>query len=188
MQEAVSNEAGSSVPLLGDFACGLRAIRGGGPPTRRELVANDLYILDLFPAPNLYFGDTCRTFAVTGPTDHQYRAWEIVSAAVEMAEKEIKAGVLAREIYAKVKAHFDSFDEYKNSFWHHAGHGIGHAGHEKPRLIPGSDDLIEAGDVIALEPGVYSSNLNGGIRLEDNYVVREHGLENLFPYPRELWL
>ena len=60
----------------------------------------------------------------------------------------------------------------ENSFWHHAGHGIGHHGHEAPRIIPGSDDVFEVGDVITLEPGIYTEALHGGIRLEDNYVVR----------------
>ena len=68
----------------------------------------------------------------------------------------------------------------RSTFWHHAGHGIGYRGHEAPRLIPGSDDVFEVGDVFTLEPGVYSTALQGGIRIEDNYVVREHGLENLF--------
>ena len=74
----------------------------------------------------------------------------------------------------------------EKSFWHHAGHGIGHNGHEAPRIIPGTNDIFEVGDVFTLEPGVYSTALQGGIRLEDNYVVREAGLENLFDYP--LWL
>ncbi len=47
--------------------------------------------------------------------------------------------------------------------------------------------MFEVGDVITLEPGVYAEALQGGIRLEDNYVVREHGLENLFAYPMELY-
>ena len=74
----------------------------------------------------------------------------------------------------------------ENSFWHHLGHGIGHRGHEAPRIIPGTDDIFEEGDVITLEPGVYAQSLQGGIRIEDNYVVRAHGLENLFAYPHDL--
>jgi Xaa-Pro aminopeptidase len=187
MQWMVSNRAGTSVPLVGDFACGTRAIKGGGPPTRREIGAGDLYILDLFPAPHLYFGDTCRTFAVIEPTDAQYRAWQTVVTAVEIVELEIKPGVHASEIYSTVQNLLNESELCKGSFWHHAGHGIGHNAHERPRLIPGSEDLIEVGDVIALEPALYSVEIGGGIRLEDNYVVRENEVENLFTYPRELW-
>ena len=180
MNAAITEEAGTVVPFPGDFACGERCIKGGGPPTTRRIQAGDLYILDIFPAPAYYAGDTCRAFAAGEPTDLQYRAWERVGTAVELAESLIRPGVRAREVYAAVKEQLDE------SFWHHAGHGIGFRGHEAPRIIPGSDDVFEAGDVVAVEPGIYSAALNGGIRLEDNYVVREDGLENLFNYPRGL--
>jgi Xaa-Pro aminopeptidase len=180
MQSAVTQKAGTFVQLHGDFATGERAIRGGGPPTSRIIGPNDLYILDLFPAPHLYFGDTCRTFAAATPTDAQFEAWETVCEAMAAGEKAIKPGVKARDVYHEIKALLDS------SFWHHAGHGIGHNGHEDPRIIPGSDDIFEIGDVITLEPGIYSKELHGGIRIEDNYIVHETGLENLFLYPKLL--
>ena len=180
MHAAITQAAGTAVPFPGDFACGERCVRGGGPPTPRKIEPGDLYILDLFPAPAYYAGDTCRTFAAGEPSDLQHRAWERVCAAVRMAEDLIRPGVRARDVYAEVKACLDE------SFWHHAGHGIGFRGHEAPRIIPGSDDVFETGDVIAVEPGIYSPALRGGIRLEDDYVVREQGLENLFHYPRSL--
>jgi Xaa-Pro aminopeptidase len=180
MYSAATQAAGTAVPFPGDFACGERCIRGGGPPTGRRIETGDLYILDIFPAPAYYAGDTCRTFAVGEPTDLQKRAWERVCAAVHLAESLVRPGVLARDVYTAVSEQLDE------SFWHHLGHGIGFRGHEAPRIIPGSDHRFEAGDVIALEPGMYSTALHGGIRLEDNYVVREDGLENLFDYPREL--
>jgi Xaa-Pro dipeptidase len=180
MQAAVTQKAGTFVQLHGDFATGERAIRGGGPPTSRIIGPNDLYILDLFPAPHLYFGDTCRTFAAGTPTDAQFKAWETVCEAMAVGEKAIKPGVKARDVYSEIKAVLGT------SFWHHAGHGIGHNGHEAPRIIPGSDDIFEIDDVIALEPGMYSKELHGGIRIEDNYIVHETGLENLFLYPKAL--
>ncbi len=187
MYSAIVRDAGSSIVFAGDFACGARGIREGGPPTRREILPGDLYILDIFPAPALYFGDTCRTFSVGAPSDRQFRAWEIVRDAVPLGESLVRPGVRARDVYAAVKDFLDGFPLTEGSFWHHAGHGIGHHGHEAPRIIPGTDDVFEVGDVITLEPGVYAEALQGGIRLEDNYVVREHGLENLFAYPMELY-
>jgi Xaa-Pro dipeptidase len=183
MYAAVTKEAGAPVLFPGDFACGERCIRGGGPPTGRVIQQGDLYILDLFPAPALYAGDVCRTFAVGEPTEIQRRAWELVREATIIGEKAIRPGVRARDVYARVKEFLDAQEPTEKSFWHHAGHGIGHNSHEAPRIIPGTDDLFEVGDVITLEPGVYSRALQGGIRLEDNYVVREGGLDNLFDFP-----
>ncbi|MCC7498237.1 MAG: aminopeptidase P family protein [Bryobacterales bacterium] len=185
MHSALTLAAGTTVAFPGDFACGPRCIRGGGAPTRRVLEAGDLYILDIFPAPHLYFSDTCRTFAVTSPTGAQLKAWETVMAARKLGESLVKPGVMARDVYRQVKEFLDSEDP-EQSFWHHVGHGIGHHGHEAPRIIPGSEDMFEPGDVITLEPGLYGEALQGGIRLEDNYVVGEHGLENLFDFPMEL--
>ena len=62
MNAAIVREAGTVVPFAGDFACGERSIAGGGPPTRRQLQQHDLYPLDLFPAPALYFGTLAAPF------------------------------------------------------------------------------------------------------------------------------
>jgi len=187
MYTAVVKEAGTIITFAGDFACGERGISAGGPPTRREILPGDLYILDIFPAVRLYSADTCRTFAVTEPTDRQQKAWEAVMQAVHLAERMVKPGVRARDVYEEVKEFLDSQEVTHKSFWHHAGHGLGFRGHEAPRIIPGSEDVFEEGDVFSLEPGVYTKELQGGIRLEDNYVVRSQGIEDLFNFPWGLW-
>jgi Xaa-Pro dipeptidase len=186
MYAALCREAGTAVSFPGDFATGERCVRGGGPPTPRRIQAGDLYILDLFPETAIYAGDTCRTFAAGSPTDLQYKAWERVHTALKTAEAKVKPGLLARALYFEIKAFLDEPAWGEQSFWHHLGHGIGHHGHEAPRLIPGSDDIFEVGDVFTLEPGLYSMAMQGGVRLEDNYVVREDGVENLFAFPLEL--
>ncbi len=186
MYAAVTRAAGTTFPFRGDFACGVRGIKEGGPPTARKLLAGDLYILDIFPAPALYFGDTCRTFAVTGASGVQTRAWELVRAAIRLAEGMVRPGVRAADVHVAVKQLLDSHEWTESSFWHHTGHGIGHRGHEAPRIIAESEDVFEEGDVITLEPGVYTEALQGGVRLEDNYVVHAGGLKNLFQYPMDL--
>lgn len=186
MHEAMVQEAGMPVDLKGDFACGQRSVGGGGIPTRRRLEPGDLYPLDLFPATALYTGDTCRTFCVGTPTDEQLRAFETVRYAIRLAEQMIRPGVAAREVYAAVKHYLDERPFTEKSFFHHVGHGIGYQGHEAPRIIPGSDDVFAVGDVFTIEPGIYVPALGGGIRLEDNYVLQEDRLENLFDFPMEL--
>ena len=61
---------------------------------------------------------------------------------------------------------------------HHAGHGIGLEHPEPPILVPESRDVLLAGDVVTLEPGVYLQGV-GGIRIENNYLVTDNGCERL---------
>jgi Xaa-Pro dipeptidase len=183
MVAAVTKAAGTTITFAGDFACGERGIKGGGAPTSRRIQTGDLYILDIFPAVDLYYADTCRTFAVGEPTELQQQAWQLVMDAVRLAESLVKPGVSARSVYLRVKEFLDSQPVSEQSFWHHAGHGLGHRGHEAPRLISGSEDVFEEGDVFTLEPGIYTKALQGGIRLEDNYVLRAAGPEDLFNFP-----
>jgi Xaa-Pro aminopeptidase len=186
IEEAMVKQAGTSVALRGDFACGLRGIGGGGPPTTRRVEAGDLYIFDLFPSVDGYNCDLCRTFAVSEPTALQQEAWAHVMEAHRIAQRLIRPGVEARVVYEEVRAHLERCAPARGSFNHHAGHGVGLDAWEDPWLIPGSDHIIEEGDVIAVEPGLYSEAMQGGIRLEHNYLVSRDGAAALDSFPLEL--
>lgn len=175
--------AGYNLKFEADFACGTRAIKGGGTPLRCEVLPDDLYILDIYPSYQGYHGDLCRTFAASEPTEAQLKAWEIAHNALKLAEDIIRPGVVARDVWKQLRDYIDSFEFVRGSFWHHAGHGIGLDPQEPPWIIPGSDHIFEVGDVIAVEPGCYSESLRGGVRLECDYVVRADGLENLSHFP-----
>ena len=184
--EAIVNRAATSVEIRGDFACGTRAIGGGGPPTGRKLELDDLYIFDLFPTWHGYMCDLCRTFAVSRPTQLQQDAWAHVMEAHTIAQRILRPGVPAREVYEAIRAHLDRFEPARGSFSHHAGHGLGMDGWEFPWLTPGSDQTIRRGEVIACEPALYSVEMKGGIRLEHNYLVGEDGVTPLDCFPMDL--
>jgi Xaa-Pro aminopeptidase len=170
-----------SAPAGNDYACAAR----GGPPRDRRCQDGELYILDLGPAYRGYFADNCRTIAVNGqPTDVQHRTWEAIAAVFPVIERTVKPGVSCKAVFEQVQRQLDEF--LPGSFNHHLGHGVGLFPHEAPHLNPRWDDTFETGDVIAVEPGLYSPELRAGIRLENNYRVTENGVELLTDFPLEL--
>lgn len=184
--DALVTHAQTSVDLRGDFACGTRAIRGGGPPTARRVAPGDLYILDIFPFYNGYHCDLTRTFAVGRPSTIQLEAWEMARQAHDVAAKVIRPGAVGREVYHALRAHLEKFQPCAGSFWHHAGHGFGMNGWEFPWLTPGSDHAVQEGETLAVEPGLYGECLQGGIRLEHDYLVGKDGVTTLDEFPLEL--
>jgi Xaa-Pro dipeptidase len=177
--------AQSPVQPAGDFACGLRGPEGGGP-TERRVQDGDLFIIDAFPRFGGYHADLCRTFAVAPPSQLQREAWAVVAGALELAEHLIRPGAQTARIYEAIRSHLNQFAPAVDSFRHHAGHGIGLDPQELPWLIPGSDEVLCEGDVVAVEPGLYSPALQGGLRLEQNYLVTGSGCELLSGFPLEI--
>jgi Xaa-Pro aminopeptidase len=161
-----------------DYACNAR----GGPPRDRQAQDGELYILDLGPAFRGYFADNCRTLAVNRrPTDQQQQAWEKIAAVFPLVENTVKPGLSCQALYHQVKQLMD--DYLPGVFNHHLGHGIGLYPHEAPHLNPNWDDVFEVGDVFAVEPGLYAPPLAAGIRLENDYLVTETGVELLSDFP-----
>ena len=77
-----------------------------------------------------------------------------------------------------------TLEGYGEAFAHSLGHGVGLAVHEAPRLSFRSveDEVLEAGNVVTLEPGVYVPGV-GGVRLEDMVLILESGCEVLTHSP-----
>jgi Xaa-Pro dipeptidase len=165
-----------------DYRCG----EPGGPPrNNRPAESGELYILDLGPAYRGYFADNCRAIAVNGkPTDEQQTAWTYIMKVFEHVEKTVKPGKNCKELFNEVQAILDQAPVGK--FDHHLGHGIGLFPHETPHLNPNWNDVFEVGDVFTCEPGLYDPVLRAGMRLENDYLVTESGVENLSPFPMEL--
>jgi Xaa-Pro aminopeptidase len=69
-------------------------------------------------------------------------------------------------------------------FVHSTGHGIGLEIHENPRIARDQETVLETGNVVTLEPGVYVEGV-GGIRIEDDALVTSRGAEILTTTPRE---
>ena len=123
--------------------------------------------------------------ASTGGLPERLRqAYEVCLAAQKRACANIKAGMTGvdADLLAREPIEDSGFGE---NFGHGLGHGVGLAVHEAPRLSTESTDTLEVGHVVTIEPGIYLEGL-GGVRIEDLAVVREHGVDLLTSFPKEL--
>lgn len=162
--------------------------------TDGPLRANAPIILDIFPKSKKkrYFADMTRT-VLKGEASEKLRAmYETVFAAQEKALGMVKPGVPASEIHNAVCNLFEArgYHTYrsgsKSGFTHSTGHGVGLDIHELPG-VGENGALLEAGNVITIEPGLYYPGI-GGIRLEDMVLVTEKGCENLTRLEKEFVL
>jgi len=169
--------------LLGnDFACG---VAGGSPRKDRVAQAGEIYILDLGPQYRGYYADNCRATAVDRkPTDVQMKAWQAIVDALSLVEKLAKPGVKCHDLFNAVDEHLKQ--RLGTGMPHHLGHGVGLSPHEYPHLNLKWDDTLLEGEVFTAEPAVYSKELRGGIRLENQYLVTKTGVKNLVNVPLEL--
>jgi Xaa-Pro aminopeptidase len=174
-----AGEALTPMHLGNDYACGA----GGGPPRpNRAAKAGEIYILDLGPAYRGYFSDNCRAFAVDGkPTDAQMKAWHAITGVFPIIERLAKPGVRCRDLFEAGKQHL--FEQTGKTLGHHLGHGVGLQPHEFPHINPKWDDVLIEGEIFTIEPGLYGPEINGGIRIENQYLVTANGVENLTPFP-----
>jgi Xaa-Pro aminopeptidase len=108
--------------------------------------------------------------------------YKIVKEAQEMAFKIIKPGLKAEDLYNAVKENLGKEAKY---FIHAAGHGIGLESHEKPHLKKSSKEILKAGEILSIEPGIYYPG-KYGIRIEDCGLITKKGFKILSKSPRDL--
>jgi Xaa-Pro aminopeptidase len=161
-------------------------------------VANDdVLVCDFFPRhiESGCFSDMTRTFAV-GAVDPEIADWHAqCSEALELAVSLTRPGMDGKDLHAAVSGFFAERGHPTNltkpvgavlrdGFFHSTGHGVGLDVHESP-YIGRSGHVFVAGDVIALEPGLYRYGW-GGVRIEDLVHVTDDGCDVLTDFPYDL--
>ncbi len=170
------------------------AIVGGGPngalphgePGEREIGKGELVVFDMGAQLDGYCSDGTRTFATGDPGAAAREIYEVVHQAQLAALGAIEAGANGEAVDAVAREAIDAAGHGKR-FGHGLGHGVGLEVHEGPRLSPRSDDVLAAGEVVTVEPGIYLPG-EFGVRIEDLVVVTEDGHRNLSSLPKELRL
>jgi Xaa-Pro aminopeptidase len=169
---ALEHAAGGRIPVLADFVTGERTGEVGGLPGERAVLEGDLLLVDLVPRVGGYWADSCATVACGEATATARRAYERSRAALERALELVRPHASAAEIDEAARSEVGG-----EGYPHHTGHGIGTSFHEEPRIVPGTDRMLEPGMVVALEPGAYEDGV--GVRLELVVVVTADGYEVL---------
>lgn len=154
-----------------------------GTPGERKIQKGDLILFDLGVEYEGYCSDITRTVAFGNVSDAQKEIYHLVRTANENAIEAVKPGVRAMDI-DKTARDVITDGGYGEDFSHRLGHGLGISVHEFPSMTGTNDLQLKAGMVFTIEPGIY--NNIAGVRIEDDVVVTETGVEVLTKYTKEL--
>jgi Xaa-Pro aminopeptidase len=158
---------------------------------------DDVVMLDLFPKDrsSACFADMTRTFAVGSVSDEIHELHRLVREALALCTRAIRPGLTGKELHTMVCEFFEEHgyptqlskpdgEVLRDGYYHATGHGVGLSVHEQPGIGRIGEALV-AGDVLAIEPGLYRHGL-GGVRLEDLVLVTADGCEVLTDFPYDL--
>jgi Xaa-Pro aminopeptidase len=182
--EARMRELGAepSFPVI--VAAGPNGALPHAEPGEREIGRSELVVFDMGAKLDGYCSDGTRTFATGEPDERAREVYELVREAQEAALGAVRAGARGEEVDS-VARELIAAAGHGERFGHGVGHGVGLEVHEEPRVSQRSEDVLEVGEVVTIEPGVY---LPGqlGVRIEDLVVVTADGYRNLSGLPKDL--
>lgn len=177
LKAGLEHQVGGRLPVLADLVGGSRTAEIGGLPGEYRFQAGDPLIADIVPRLDGYWGDNAATHFVGEPSPEHRKVYEVVRETLEKGLEAVRPGLKARDLDALLRQHIEGkgYPVYP----HHSGHGLGVTYHEEPRIVPYNDLPLQAGMVLALEPGVYLPDQGLGVRLEDVVLVTQDGCEVL---------
>lgn len=164
------------------IASGIHTAHAHGLGFGRDLCACEPIFIDCGARWQSYYCDITRTFFTGRPGPEMERVYQVVLEAQMAAVLAVRPGRPLREIDAAARDIIRQAG-YEAYFTHRTGHGVGLSVHELPQVEADSEDLALPGMVFTVEPGVYLPGL-GGVRIEDEVLVTEHGVESLTQYPK----
>ncbi|HZB74611.1 MAG TPA: Xaa-Pro peptidase family protein [Solirubrobacteraceae bacterium] len=165
-------------------ASGDRSDSPHSSPTDAEIPRDTFVLIDFGVELDGFCSDGTRTYATGEVSGEMREVYELVRTAQAAGLEGVRAGVTGREADAAARSIIESAGHGEH-FGHGLGHGVGMKIHEDPRLTQRSEHVLERGNVVSVEPGVY---LEGrfGVRIEDLVAVTDDGHVNLSSLPKEL--
>lgn len=159
------------------------ALPHGRPSTARISDADSVLVDWGAVSPGGYRSDLTRVL-VTGKVSAKLeKVYRVVLNAQRLGIEAIRPGAKCSDVDAVARQHIDQagFGKY---FGHSLGHGIGLNIHEGPRLAAVSEQILEPGMIVTVEPGIYIPDVLG-VRIEDDILVTKDGCEVLTSVPKE---
>jgi Xaa-Pro aminopeptidase len=164
-------------------ASGENSAQPHAAPGSRKIKNGDVVMIDYGAVYGGYHSDETLTFVVGKADKKQKEVYLLVKKAHDTALESVKAGVSCKDVDRIARDCIESGNMGKY-FTHGTGHGVGLDVHEAPRIATKSEDILEAGMVVTIEPGVYIPDF-WGIRIEDMILVKEEGFEVLTKAPKD---
>ncbi len=155
-----------------------------GVPDNRTVQKGDFVLMDFGAVVDGYHSDMTRTVCVGTPTQEMCEVYEIVLAAQKAGLALAKEGITGQALDAAAREVIGNAG-YGEAFGHSLGHGVGLEIHEYPNAAPKQEKLLQAGNVVTIEPGIYLPG-RFGIRIEDFVHITKNGCENLTNFTNQL--
>ncbi len=175
--------AGASGPAYDTIvASGPNSALPHARPTDRRLQAGDLVVVDVGAEVDGYRSDMTRTFVLGDPDERAETMLEVVGRSQSAGVEAVRPGAEAGEIDEACRSVIEEAG-MAEAFVHASGHGVGLDVHELPRVASGCAAVLEPGNVLTVEPGVYFPGV-GGARVEDLLVVTGSGCRQLTLSPK----
>ena len=158
-------------------ASGVRSAMPHGTASDKVIEKGDFVTLDFGCILDGYCSDMTRTVVIEKANEKQKEIYDIVLKAQLETLNILKAGVKCSEADMAARKIITE-SGYGKNFGHATGHSVGIEIHENPSLSPKSDDILESGNVVTVEPGIYIEDF-GGVRIEDLVQITSEKAVNL---------
>jgi Xaa-Pro aminopeptidase len=184
LEQFLREEGGEALAFEIGLGAGAHGAVPHAHPTDRLVAPGDLVVVDAGAKLGGYCSDCTRTFAAGELDDELRDVYDVCLEAQREAVEAVRNGAAGRDVDAVARDRIAAAG-YGDAFGHGLGHGVGLMVHEAPTLRPESEDTLEPGNVVSVEPGIYLAG-RGGVRIEDLVIVTDGEPEVLTDFTKEL--
>ena len=182
LDDGIRRRGGSGPAYETIVASGPNAALPHARPTDRTFEPGDLVVVDVGALVEGYRSDMTRTFVIGDPDDRASELIDLVTQAQAAGVAVAGPGVATGTVDAACRD-FLTEAGHGDAFTHGTGHGVGLDIHELPSIRRANAAILQPGQVITVEPGVYYPGY-GGVRVEDSVVITETGCRPITPSPK----